>query len=213
MECSACGSKLRDEARVCLSCGEVIRPTVAASDRLQVAPAGVPHWVALDTSPRRDVVLGAGRLGRGLAFLVDATILGLFGWAVVAAFGSSMRVTSDGQYHIDWWITLPLLVVQTGYFVVFPATRWQGTPGKRLVGLQIVDMDENPITIFQSISRYVLQQVCLWVGIPITIFAVSFSPFAILPFMAVGAVAVALWMLCANGRSPWDWLAGTKVVE
>ena len=213
MECSACGSKLRDEARVCLACGEVIRKKVAASDRLQVAPAGVPHWIALDTAPRREAVLGAGRPGRGLAFLIDATLLGLLGWAVVSAFGSNMRVTADGDYSIDWWVALPLLIVQTAYFVVFPATKWQGTPGKRLLSLRIVDMEENPITIFQSISRYVLQQVCLWVGVPLAILAVSFSPWAILPFMAVGAVAVALWMLCANGRSPWDWLAGTKVVE
>ncbi|MGE3073984.1 MAG: RDD family protein [Dehalococcoidia bacterium] len=214
MECTACGSKMRDEARVCLSCGEVVRKKVAPADRLEVAPAGVPHWIALDTSPRREVVLGAGRPARALALIFDATVLGLLGWALVAAIGgTSMRVTTEGEYHIDWWVAGPLLAIQTAYFVIFPATKWQGTPGKRLVSLRIVDLDENPINIIQSLVRYVFQQIWLVVGVPLTVLGVSFSPWALFPFVAVIAVGVAFWMLCNNGRSPWDWMAGTKVVE
>lgn len=214
MECPACGSNMRDEARVCLACGEVVRKKVAATDRLEVAPAGVPYWIALESSRQPEVAVGAGRPGRALAFLVDATILGLIGWAVVAAFGeTSMSVSPSGEYNIDWVVAAPLFVLQTAYFVVFPATKWQATPGKRLVGLTIVDLDARPITVVQSIARYGLQQGWLLIGVPLTIFGVSFSPWALFPFVAVIAVAVAFWMLCTNGRSPWDWMARTKVVE
>ena len=43
MDCSGCGSAMRDDARVCLSCGEVVRRKIAPADRLQAVPAGVPH--------------------------------------------------------------------------------------------------------------------------------------------------------------------------
>ena len=215
MECPGCGSDLRDGARACLSCGEVVRRKVAPADRLVAVPAGVPAWVALEATPSGEVNFGAARLARILALLVDAVILGIAGWLLSTALGRTpLEISTDGEYAADWRVLIPALVAQAAYYIVFPATKWLGTPGKRLLGLRIVDMDDRPISIFQSVMRFAFQQLWLWVGVPLAVYAVTFSPWAaIFPFVACVAVAVAFWMICANGRSPWDWMAGTKVVD
>jgi hypothetical protein len=76
-------------------------------------------------------------------------------------------------------------VVQALYYCAFPASSLQGTPGKKLLGLRITDMDDQGLTIFQSALRYLFQQFWLIVGIPLTFIGVSNSPYAaLLPFVA-----------------------------
>jgi uncharacterized RDD family membrane protein YckC len=215
MSCPSCGSTLRDDARICLACGEVIRARVAAGERLAPAAAGVPAWIAFEDRPREEVVYGAGRPARVLAAIIDGLILGGFGWAVTVLSGTA-AVDADlhGNVTVHWWVLAPILVVQALYYSAFPASALQGTPGKKLLGLRITDLDDQRLTIFQSALRYVFQKSWLLVVIPLTFIGVSNSPYAaLLPLVAVIAMGVAFWMLCANGRSPWDWMAGTKVVE
>lgn len=216
MECPACGSSMRDDQRICLACGEMVKKRVAASDRLQAAPAGVPHWIAFEgRTPDQPSVYGAGRPGRLLALIIDLVILGAAAFAISLVAGAqTVTLVPEAVPALDWWVLGPLLAVQTAYYVVFPASKWQATPGKRLLGMRIVNMDNEPISIFQSVMRFLFQQAWLFVGVPLTLIGVSHSPWAaILPFAAVIATAVAFWMLCANGRSPWDWMAGTRVVD
>lgn len=215
MRCKACGSNLRDGARICLACGEMVKGKVAAGDRLEAAPAGVPSWIALKAPANAEVSFGAGRLQRLLAYVADSLILGGAGWLLALPFGGlDVAVTSEGRVEgVDLRLLVPLLVVQCGYFILFAASQWQGTPGKRLMGLRITTLEDGPLTIFSSVGRFLYQQLWLLVGFPLTLYAVSFSPWAIFPFVACIATAVAVWILCGNGRSPWDWMAGTKVVE
>jgi len=215
MECPSCGLQVREEARACLSCGEILRKKVAPTERIQ-AVAGVPTWFALDTSRTPESVYGAGRLERILALFIDSLIVGLAMLLLIVALGGgtlSFEVNLGGESTADWRF-IPVLALQAAYYIIFPATRWSATPGKKLLGLRIVDMDEQPISFFQSLVRVFFQQFWLWVGIPLALVGVSHSPWAgLIPCLAVIAVAVALWMLCANGRSPWDYMAGTKVVD
>jgi len=67
MNCPACGSNLRDEARACLACGELIRRNVTPTDRLEAAPVGVPTWFAFEGRNPEETLYGAGRLARILA--------------------------------------------------------------------------------------------------------------------------------------------------
>lgn len=215
MQCPACGSSLRDGARVCLSCGEVLRHELPSSDRLQVAPAGVPAWIALEKPPSGGVDYAAGRLQRLLAFIADSLLVGSAAWLAATPFGGrDIPLSREGVDRMSLWGVLPLVVLHAAYFILFAASGWQATPGKRLMGMRIRTVDDGPITIFTSVARFLYQQAWLVVGFPLTLFAVSFSPWAgLLPFLACGATALAIWMLCADGRSPWDWMAGTRVVE
>jgi uncharacterized RDD family membrane protein YckC len=214
VNCATCGTQLRADAGICLACGEVVRRKLGPAERVQTAPAGVPAWIAFERRASEETHLGAGRIERLMAALVDAVLMGLVVAVLSAFLGRPEVEVSDRSYSAPWLLLLPFLAVEAAYYVTFPATRWRGTPGKRLLGLQITDLDGQQITIFQSAMRFVFQQAWLWVGVPLTLIGASNSPWAgIVPFAAVIAVVVAFWMLCANGRSPWDWMAGTKVVD
>ena len=215
MNCPACGSNLRDEARACLACGELIRRKVTPSDRLEAAPAGVPAWFAFEGREPAETLYGAGRLARILAAVVDGIILAIVVSLITFLAGPTFDADLDSrEYTIHWPVFIAVTALEAAYYIAFPATRWQGTPGKKLLGLRILDVDDRPIGVLQSAMRFVFQQLWFWVGLPLALVAVAYSPWAaIFRFLAFIAVAVALWMLCNNGRSPWDYMAGTKVVD
>jgi uncharacterized RDD family membrane protein YckC len=215
MHCPACGSNLRDEARACLACGELIRRKVTPTDRLEAAPIGVPTWFAFEGRKPDETLYGAGRLARIFAAVVDGIILSIVVSFITFLAGPTFEANLDSrEFTIHWPVFIAVTALQAAYYIAFPATRWQGTPGKKLLGLRILDLDDRPIGVLQSAMRFVFQQLWFWVGIPLAVVAVSFSPWgAIFPLLAVLAVAVAFWMLCNNGRSPWDYMAGTKVVD
>jgi uncharacterized RDD family membrane protein YckC len=58
---------------------------------------------------------------------------------------------------------LPLLplVVPLLYFIIFPATRAQGTPGKRACGLKIATLGGDRIGFFRSLLRFVASLVSI----------------------------------------------------
>lgn len=206
MDCSGCGSAMRDDARVCLSCGEVVRRKIAPADRLQAVPAGVPHWIALDP-PREAETLyyGASRLQRLLAALVDGLILGAVGLLLSILMGGlGATLNDDGTVTFQWARLVVPLLVGAAYFMVFPVTSWQGTPGKKFIGLRIVTLEHEPITLLQSVGRWGAMQVCFGIVFPLA---------AMVALIGCVAVPVAFLILMGNGRSPWDAMAGTKVVD
>jgi uncharacterized RDD family membrane protein YckC len=59
------------------------------------------------------------------------------------------------------WLTAVLLfawfVIYTGYFAIFESV-WNGqTPGKRLVGLRVIDVSGRPITVYAALIRNILR--------------------------------------------------------
>ncbi|MBW4838955.1 MAG: RDD family protein [Paenibacillaceae bacterium] len=94
---------------------------------------GRREMIYLDPNP---VYVGFWR--RLLAYLIDALILTAVDW--VLPFSDFMQRLLD------------LL-----YFVILPATSWQGTIGKLAVGAKIVDGEGERISILRSIGRYFAQ--------------------------------------------------------
>lgn len=205
MNCPACGSSLREDARICLSCGEVVRAKVAPADRLQTAPAGVPSWIAFDAPVgQQPLSYPASRLQRIFAAAADSFVLGLATFLLATALGrSSVAVSETGEWTVDWPFLVAVLAVNAAYMIVFPATRWQGTPGKKLLGLRIVDLEHRPISLPQSIGRWACQQTIFLVVIPLAM---------MVALLGCIAVPIAILILCGDGRSPWDRMAGTMVV-
>ena len=204
MNCPACGSNVREDARVCLACGEVLRAKVARAERLEVAPAGVPGWAAFEPRPAtHQASYPASRLQRIMAALVDAAILAVPAFALAAVTGHGpWRGSLSGGIEIDWLWSAILMALNAGYFIGFPASSWQGTPGKRFLGLRIVTLEGEPITLVQSVGRWASQQVVFGVFIPLAM---------MVALLGCIAVPVAILILCGDGRSPWDRLAGTMV--
>lgn len=50
-----------------------------------------------------------------------------------------------------------LAFLDIAYFVIMDASKWQGTLGKRLVGIQIVNADMEKISFGQSIGRNLIK--------------------------------------------------------
>lgn len=72
-----------------------------------------------------------------------------------------MEKHSDDVYYIYQtpsevllWIVPSGIVFGILYFGLLTASKWQGTVGKKLLGLQVVDMDGNRIGFGRSVARY-----------------------------------------------------------
>lgn len=84
----------------------------------------------------------AGRLERLLAYLIDTIIL------VVPAmyFASILRG--------DPVVTPLCFLASLGYYTYFTASRWQATPGKRLLGIYVIRTDHRALTYRDGVERF-----------------------------------------------------------
>lgn len=97
----------------------------------------------------------AGPLPRGGAVLVDTGILiGVIGavWilfslaGLTVGWGISQGMISLASFFMWWW-----------YPVFFEAGKWGATPGKKFVGLRVVQTSGAPITFGQAVVRNFLR--------------------------------------------------------
>lgn len=221
MTCPSCGSNLRDGARMCLECGEVIRAKVASGERLVAAPvAGVPSWMALDGQAAQGVDMAAGRAPRFFAFALDAMIVGMVLVPLYLMFSGQFITTSgseNGKIEVDIPAWIGVWVIQAMYAIVLPTTKMQATPGKKLVGLRIVDGSGQPPNIAQSAIRAVTQAL-FFGGIPLLALGMLLGA-GVFPHLLIYlvllpiTVPIALIVLVGGGSSPWDAVAGTRVLE
>ena len=207
MTCIACGSTLRDGARACLSCGEIVRASPAASTRPSDPRAlGLPAWFGLEERARRPAVIRTGRLPRLMAALVDVIIYSVATAAIdLAFFRDRLQVSATNpDFEPDWLLWGVSITLAFVYLVGFPFTPLRGTPGKWMFGLHVVESDGAPLTLDLAFKRSLWQMVFLVIIFPLA---------AIFALFGVIAVAIAFIILIGDGGSPWDSLAGTCVVD
>ena len=102
---------------------------------------------------------------RALAYLIDGVILGIAQWVIFAAMGQSMFDPDPATVSALPNVLSGLLGL--AYFVAFEASSWQGTPGKRALGLIVTDMDGNRISVLRAVGRYfakILSALILLIG-------------------------------------------------
>lgn len=83
----------------------------------------------------------AGRLERLFANLLDSILLIL---------PSALLVTLLSH---DGLATLLSFMISIGYYTYFTASRWQATPGKRVLGIHVVRLDGRPLTARDALER------------------------------------------------------------
>jgi uncharacterized RDD family membrane protein YckC len=221
MTCPDCGEDIRDGARFCMNCGNMVGP--AATVAVNVMPG---RWTAAhgDRPARKpdlsDRYLGtAARVPRFIAWLIDQAIVGLAAFVYVGIFGIELISADDPFFRgqasspdINWAPFVPIWLAQGAYFVIFPATPWMGTPGKRMLTLRVTDASGDRINIFQSAWRYWWQSLILYVILPFaTVVLLAVLPVG-LGLIVVPAALIAV-LATKNEQSPWDMLAGTRVLE
>jgi len=96
---------------------------------------------------------------RAIAALIDALIAGAFTLLATPLPGLVAPFVPPLPYPVPLFL-LPF-AVPVLYFVVFPATRAQGTPGKRAVGLKIATLGGDRTGFFRSLVRFVASLVSI----------------------------------------------------
>lgn len=166
-----------------------------------LTPEGVPiRMVRADTG---------SRIG---AFVLDM----IFAGVVLTALGLLAYVAVGAGEWIGAFVAIAGFAIVNFYFVFFEL-RWQGsTPGKRIIGLRVVDAEGGPLRADSIFARNLVRDVELFVPI-----AVILSPEQI-GVSATSAVAIValLWCLALllfplfnrNRQRIGDLVGGTLVV-
>ncbi len=114
-----------------------------------------PEHLSIDTPEQISLefpLAGVGSRFLALAFDtllqgVAAFVIGIIAAAVAGALASAGR--SAGAWVLAFLI-FALFVLYTGYFATFE-TLWRGqTPGKRLVGLRVIDVSGRPVSVYAA---------------------------------------------------------------
>ena len=101
--------------------------------------------------------------------------MGVVGWVLIAIAGQppvELRY-EDSEYYIqrNGWLLAAIAAINAAYFIIFPATNWQATPGKKLFVLRVTDTNGEKIGLIQSAWRYLCQTFVLGIFIPLAMIA------------------------------------------
>jgi uncharacterized RDD family membrane protein YckC len=180
-------------------------PGGARRDRDLLTPEGVPL---------RFTLAGAG--DRLAAFLIDLTFISIA--TVVLAIGlTTVLIGRDAFDHLVFAaILLASFLLRSFYFMWFEI-RWQGaTPGKKLLGIRVIDASGGPLTPQAVIARNLLRDVEFFLPLSLVM-----APQMVWPgapgwageLAALWTVAIALLPLFNSDRlRPGDLVGGTLVV-
>lgn len=150
--CTHCGTALPGDAQFCASCGV----------RVEGSAARGWDWASTGTSgydDRREFVY-AGFWLRFVAFIIDSIVVNL----VIAVIGAASLGAADDGLTLSGALNL---FGNWLYFSLLEAGPWQGTVGKKVLGLSVVDDRGNPISFGRATGRYfgkVISALILLVG-------------------------------------------------
>ena len=149
MYCTRCGASIGVDAAFCPACGNPVVPVAGA------APAvAVPVRTAY-----------AGFWLRFVAWIIDMLILSAVGLIVlvplVFTLFRGMPYEGPMRWPMGWPMTPPFfwywplnLIGYWLYFALFESSTWQATPGKRVLGLFVTDMQGRPISFARATGRF-----------------------------------------------------------
>lgn len=136
MHCIKCSEALGPGIRICPRCGVRVAGTSPPPGiditPLPSGPAGEPA-VAIHVMPPP-----AGFWQRVGAFCIDAAIVS------PTAYLAQLAILPVIGGVLTWWL----------YFSLFESSRWQATPGKRLVGIKVTDVNGVRIRFSYASLRF-----------------------------------------------------------
>ena len=110
--------------------------------------------------PIEDTPVASYRM-RALAFALDTIAI-----AVALAIGQFLLTAITGKAGLPLWILAPATYPLAA--LLFEGSRWQATPGKKLLGLKVVNRELMPLSKRHSLGRiftFVVTTALLWKGI------------------------------------------------
>ena len=159
--CSRCGKPLPEGAAFCASCGSVISAGATAAAG---TPAGSTGAAAvLVPASAGAPALYAGFWRRLGAFLIDGIIIGIvmtpFGlglWGTIAGIAQVSHDSPEALAAIvaaSMFVWLMRILVTWLYGALFESSPWQGTPGKKALGLRVTDLEGRRISFARATGR------------------------------------------------------------
>jgi uncharacterized RDD family membrane protein YckC len=163
--CSKCGSAMADGSTFCSQCGQ-------STSLAPVAPAG---WAPVAAAPSPMApgppVTYAGFWLRVLSYLIDAAILGIF--AVPILIGAAMAMGMGGvlasiprngdpfsnglppvfALFMSFCILLGIFGTWL-YYALLESSEWQGTAGKKALGLMVTDLSGRRVSFARASGRH-----------------------------------------------------------
>jgi uncharacterized RDD family membrane protein YckC len=149
MWCDSCNTVNSADRYKCRNCGALLaRP----ENEEQLEPA--------DQKPARNIEsFGyAGFLPRSIAALIDIPIAAVFGFAVcilLSIFVIPFRYL-DPKKGANTFLIMNLIGHSAAwlYYAVLECSEFQGTFGKKLLGLKVTDLEGAPLSFWRSSARY-----------------------------------------------------------
>jgi uncharacterized RDD family membrane protein YckC len=146
LNCPKCGTAIGDDAAFCGTCGE-----------------RVGGWTSPPPQATRAQVVYAGFWLRLVAYLIDNLLLGfvLGNLLLRPLMGKPGGIPENDPLFLfrntSPQVTALLLLFLMGnwiYFAVSESSPWQGTVGKKVLGLQVVDLQGRRISFARASGRF-----------------------------------------------------------
>ena len=171
MTCTACGAKTTEGKPFCSSCGApLVGFSLGRAAQQSPAPDYLPAASATQSSATPAANQYAGFWLRVPAAIIDLIILAIplamavsylsvamGSWRaflqlhpgqspqeIVAAFGHTYLFAILCFFIVTGWL----------YFALFESSRWQGTLGKKFIGLSVADLRGNRVTFGRASGRF-----------------------------------------------------------
>ena len=177
MYCSKCGANVADGIAFCSACGQpmvgfsVGKTTAATPSVDPVAPGGTvyaPPAQAYSQPLAARPVAYAGFWLRFVALIIDQLLLYFVVMILLLPFAASVGMGIRGMatgrppdlqallpmIHVMFRLALLRIIVHWLYYSLLESSAWQGTLGKKALGLEVTDLDGSRISFGRATGRF-----------------------------------------------------------
>jgi uncharacterized RDD family membrane protein YckC/RNA polymerase subunit RPABC4/transcription elongation factor Spt4 len=181
MVCTKCGAAMPADAEFCSECGtQVIRIRSAPAigwdpESNRAAPAAEPEYAGDDAvAPSAVVVphklLYAGFWLRAIAYVIDMSLVALLALPLLALltplagnhWDEYSKLPMQEMFNMQNPAVRPFMLVALPavlfcgwlYYALCESSSWQATPGKRLLGLRVCDLNGRPLSFGRASGRF-----------------------------------------------------------
>ncbi|HUJ32405.1 MAG TPA: RDD family protein [Candidatus Acidoferrum sp.] len=151
MFCSKCGANVPDNATFCSACGQATGGIPVAAPAAVAARPGVQY---------------AGFWLRFVAWIIDRIVLQIASWILFLPFMASLGF--QGLFRGEpprpeeilrlagsiFRLALIALVVNWLYYSLLESSAWQGTLGKKALGLEVTDLAGHRVSFARATGRF-----------------------------------------------------------
>jgi len=163
MFCSKCGATVPEGVSFCPACGQ---PAGGAPVVMPPAPSpAVAAAYAASAEPRRPVYY-AGFWLRFVALIIDTVIIGIVAVPIFlllgGALGLSMSSIAQNPNGMAVGSLMGGLMLFEGcavlgvwlYYALLESSAWQGTIGKKVLGLRVTDLEGQRVSFGRATGRF-----------------------------------------------------------